>query len=150
MPTPTYLTPQPDLLTPLMEYVQTYEYYRIKEPLGDQELADITASLCEGQRLFFDTFGVDKWALYDAYFDDCFDDSFQGRIEKSFEALRFFCFSHYIRTMLLKKTTAGSGAKVRFTQADNHADETRRVTAWNRACKMMGRPDLCLIKTFNF
>lgn len=118
-------------MTQASDYTNTREFYRIPKPFGEQESADLDAAISEGERLFADTFGVAPSA-------------------ENVEAVKHFVFANWLRWQTLRKTSAGASAKLEFTQAQNRADETRRVTAWNRACELMGRTDRKIHKIFNY
>lgn len=118
-------------MTSITDYINTHEFYRIPRPFGEQESADLDAAILEGERLFADTFGVTPSA-------------------ENAEAVKFFVFANWLRWQSLRKTSAGAGAKIDFTQAQNRSDETRRVTAWNRACELVGQSDKRIIKIFNY
>lgn len=118
-------------MTIVADYIDTNEFYRIPKPIGESERLDIEAAIAEGERSFYDTFGI-------APNDD------------NLEAVKFFVFAFWLRIQSLRKTSAGASAKLNFTQSQNYADQTRRVTAYNRACEMMQRKDLKLIKIINY
>ena len=118
-------------MTTIQDYTNTSEFYRIPSPKGEQEVADLQAAINEGERIFADTFGVLPST-------------------ENVEAVKFFVFAYWLQWQRLRKTSAGAGAKLRFTQAENEYDQLRRITAYKRACIMMGRSDLQLLKIFNY
>lgn len=118
------------MITQVSDYIDTAEFYRIPCPVGGQEKADLEAAIAEGERLFSDTFGVEPDG---------------GNVE----AVKFFVFAFWLKSQVLRKTSAGASARLNFTQSANEYDQTRRVVAYNRACVMMKRDDLKLHKIFN-
>lgn len=120
------------MITQIADYTaaEVQEFYKIPAPVGAQDTADLQAAIAEGEREFADTFKVEASA-------------------ENVEAVKFFVFAHWLRWQALRKTSAGAGAKLNFTQSQNYQDQQRSVIAYNRACVIMNRKDLKLHKIFN-
>lgn len=117
-------------MTTVNDYRDNSKFYYVPAGVGSQEVADLTAAIAEGEQKFADLFGV-------------------APSEENVEAVKHYVFAYWLRWQSLRKTSAGASAKINFTQSQNHVDTERFVTAYNRACVIMGRTDLKLHRLFN-
>lgn len=116
------------------DFTDTSSFYRIPMPLGVSDAADLDGCIAEGEKEFCETFNVAP--------ADIADDAL--------EALKYFTFAFWLRMQGLRKTAAGAGAKINFTQSQNYVDTARRYQAYNRACSLMGREDKKMFKIINY
>lgn len=121
------------MILTIEDFTQTQEFYRIPQPTGPADTADLVGALSEGERQFMETFRVVETEI----------------IDERLEALKYFAFAFWLRWQATRKTPSGAGAKINFTQSQNYIDEPRRYQAYNRACFIMGRPDLKMFKILN-
>lgn len=122
------------MILSIEDFVSTNQFYRIPAPTGAADTADIEGCISEAENEFMEVFGVTEMDI----------------IDERLEALKYFTFAFWLRVQATRKTPAGAGAKINFTQSQNYIDEPRRYKAYNRACSIMGRPDLKIHKIFNY
>lgn len=122
------------MILQVSDFIETTEFYRIPNLQGRAaDTADLEGVIAQGERKFCETFAVTPTQI----------------TGDAVEALKFFTFALWLRMQATRKTSAGAGAKVNFTQSQNFIDEPRRYEAYNQACTIMGRNDLKMLKILN-
>lgn len=119
------------MILTLDDFVETTEFYRIPRPTGAYDTADLLGIISEGEKEFMETFELTEIS------------------GTAIEALKYYTFALWLRMQAARKTAAGAGAKINFTQSENHMDWVRRYQAYNMACEMMGRRDKKMLKILN-
>lgn len=122
------------MILQVSDFVNTSGFYRIPPPTGGADTADLEGVIAEGENEFCETFNVLPADI----------------LGDKIEALKYFTFAFWLRMQAVRKTPSGAGAKVNFTQSQNHVDTVKRVQAYNRACSIMGDSTKKLHGIFNY